>query len=155
MTETRLWKVSDTGRGRRADNPLCNLEDHEDEYKWLLVSIIGKMSEWGQKKKDTGKCPWSVMTSLDIGDLLELGKGHTKHNTRDTSNTNKRNSMATIIMGQLYNYETNKVKYPTGASVSWNQLQDFETINNELARFYPDEYYPIKIQKPIFDWNGR
>lgn len=151
----RVWRVSDTGRGHRAENPLMDLGEHEDEYKWTLVSIIGKMSEFGQRKRDDGKCAWSVITSLDIGELLELGKGHTKHDNRAKSSGKKRNSMATIVMGQLYNYETNKVKYPTGASVSWNQLKDFEIIVNELANHFPDEYKEIKIEQQLFDFGGR
>jgi hypothetical protein len=155
MTEPRLVKVSDTGRGRDPKNPLCDLGDYEVEYQATLVSLIGKLSEWGQVKKDNNKCKWTIMTSLDIGEFLELGKGHTKHDNRMKSNGKKRNSMATIIMGQLYNWETNKVKYPTGASVSWNQLQDFEIISKEMATAFPGEYEEIKFVINAFDWNHK
>lgn len=155
MSKVRVIQVSDTGRGRSSENPLCDLGDFEEEYKWTLLSVIGKLSEYGQVKKDNNKCKWSIMTSLDIGEFLELGKGNTKHNNRSKASGKKRNSMATVVMGQLYNYETNKAKYPTGASVSWNQLKDFEIIVNELANAFPNEYEHISIKQHIFDFGGR
>jgi hypothetical protein len=145
-------KVSDTGRGRDPKNPLCDLGDYEDEYKATLISIIGKMSEWGQRKRDDGKDHYSVMSSLDVGESIGLGRGYTKHNTRDKGAGKKRNSIATVVMGQLYNYEMNKIKYPTGASVSWNQLQDFEIITEQMAGAFPDGYEAIKFVLNAFDW---
>lgn len=152
MTKKRVIRVSDTGRGRDVKNPLCSLDDYEDEYFATLLNITGKLSEYGQRKRDDGKCHWGAFTSLDIGESIGLGKGYTKHNARDTGAGKRRNSIATVVLGQLYNYQTNKVKYPTGASVSWNQLQDFSIITKQLADVYPDEFDEIDFVLNVFDW---
>ena len=151
----RVIRVGDTGRGRDIKNPLCSLDDYEAEYRATLISMIGKLSEWNQKRQDNGRDYWTAMTSLDLGDQLELGRGHTRHNDRERSTGKKRNSIASVIMGQLYNYENNLAKYPTGASVSWNQLQDFSIITKQFAGEFPDEYDEIDFVLNVFDWNRK
>lgn len=151
----RIIKVSDTGRGRDPKNPLCDLEDYADEYGPTLISIIGKMSEWNQQRRDDGRDFFSAVTSLDLGESIGLGKGYTKHNARDRGAGKKRNSIASVVMGQLYNWEMNKAKYPTGASVSWNQLQDFQLVMAQMAGEFPDEYDAIEFVQHVFDWRSR
>lgn len=151
----RTITVQDTGRGKNPRNPLVELGDYAEEYAATLTSLIGRFSEYNQSRTDTGRDFHTVVTSLDIGEQIGLGRGYTKHNLRDTAHRRKRNSIASVIQGQLYNWRHNQMLYPTRPCVSWNQLVDYQTVLAQFADEYPDEYDHIKFVLGPFDWNTK
>lgn len=151
----RTITVADTGRGKNPKNPLVELGDYAEEYDRTLTSLIGRFSEYNQNQTTSGRDLHHVVTSLDIGDRLGLGRGYTTHTVRDTAHRRKRNSIASVIQGQLYNWRHNQELYPTGACVSWNQLVDYQTVLAQFADEYPNEYDEIQFVLGPFDWNTK